>query len=815
MTSIWADLRYALRQFRRSRGVASIAVALMAAGIGASTLIFSLVDALLLTPLPVKNPQELVQLREIRPNLPPLTYFSYPFYRTLAEHSSKLFDIAGQFEWDCPLDNGDHPERIRVGHVTENFYTALGVEPLLGHPPAPGDDESAVLSYGLWERSFARDPSVIGRSVHVQGQPFAVTAVMPQSFHGINVETSVDLRLSCGSLRRLGGEEKFGQDNSHLEIMARLRPGVTLSQAQQETAALWHADAETADTTRRLNFEGRLELLPIERGVSPLRNQFGTALALLLAGTGLVLLMVCANVGGLLLARAMAREKETAIRLAIGAGRGRLIRQWLTESLLLAGLGGLAGIAAAWLALPALMQSIPPLRDRGGELLTLDLHAGLTFRVAAFCVLACLSSAVIAGLAPAWRAARNDLQTALRTGSGDFRHGRFQALLAAIQVALCTLLLFQAALTVRTLQKLRALDPGFDREHVVMFSLDPSMAHYSGERIWMLQQRLIELVRALSGVKAAGAAGRGLMRGTGLKTSVILPGQKLTKSEFMNCSFNEVSAGYFDAMGMRLDAGRDFRDSDIGRAEPRPAIVNEAFVKRFFGGRDPLQQVFAMGTAYVKPGFRIVGVVSDAHYRSLRETPPPAFYSCLCGPESEVSSFILHVRTQGDPRALIRPVSEALASLDPRMPFFEVRTLSQEVDRSLWQERLVALLASWFGGFAALLAGLGIYGTLAHFVAARRREIGVRMALGAGPRNITGLVFGPMALIVVSGLIAGTGVSLASGAWVRSLLYGAPAWDFGAVLSAALLLCIVGVAAGVAPAYRALRVDPAVALRED
>jgi predicted lysophospholipase L1 biosynthesis ABC-type transport system permease subunit len=238
-------------------------------------------------------------------------------------------------------------------------------------------------------------------------------------------------------------------------------------------------------------------------------------------------------------------------------------------------------------------------------------------------------------------------------------------------------------------------------------------------------------------------------------------------------------------------------------------------VGRFFNGHDPLGQVFAMGTHYVKPGFRIVGVVSDAHYRSLRETPPPVFYRCLCGPEAEASSFILHVRTQGDPRALIRPVSEALATLDPRMPFLEVQTLSQEVDRSLWQERLVALLASWFGGFAALLAGLGIYGTLAHVVAARRREIGVRMALGAGPKKITALVFGPIAAIVGSGVLVGIGVSLASGAWVRSLLYGIPAWDFGAVAAAMLLLCIVGVAAGVAPVCRASRVDPAVALRED
>jgi predicted permease len=811
MKSFWSDLRFAFRQFHRARGVIAIAVVLMAAGIGAATLIFSLVDALLLTRLPVKNPEELVQLREIRGTLPPLTYFSYPFYRTLAAHSATLFDVAGQFEWDHPLEAGGPAERVRVGRVTDNLYSVLGVEPWIGHLPAPGDDGAAVLSYGLWERSFGRDPSVIGRTIHVQGQPFTVAAVMPQSFHGINVETSVDLRLPFRSLRQIEGGEKPWLENSHLEILARLRPGVSLSQAQQETAALWRADAETADTAKELNFEGRLELLPIERGVSPLRNQFGAALTLLLGGTGLILLMVCANVGGLLLARAMAREKETAIRLAIGASRGRLIRQWLTESLLLGALGGLGGIAAAWMALPALMRLIPPLRDRGGELLALQLNAGLTLRVALFCLLACLVSAVIAGLAPAWRVARNDLQTVLRTGSGDFRHGRFQALLAAIQVALCTLLLFHAGLTLSTLHHLRSLDPGFDGEHVVMFSVDPSMAHYNAGQTWTLQQRLTERVRALPGVQAAAAAGRGLMRGIGLKTSVILPGQKLTKSQFMNSSLNEASAGYFEAMGMRIDAGRDFRDSDSGSAEPRPAIVNEAFVKRFFNGREPLQQVFATGTSYVKPGFRIVGVVSDAHYRSLRETPPPTFYSCLCGPDSEASSFILHVRAHGDPRALIRPVTEALASLDPSMPFVEVQTLSQEVDRSLWQERMVALLASWFAGFAALLAGLGIYATLAHFVAARRREIGVRMALGAGPVNVIRLVFGPLGIIAGCGVLTGLAAAITSAAWV----YGAATWDIGAVLAAILLLCIVGIAAGAPPAWRALHVDPAVALREE
>ena len=527
--------------------------------------------------------------------------------------------------------------------------------------------------------------------------------------------------------------------------------------------------------------------------------------------------MACANVGGLLLARATAREKETAVRLAVGASRGRIIRQWLTESLLLTAIGGGAGIAAAYASLPLLMRWLPPARGIGvdpAELrtLSLDLHPDL--QVIAFSVAACALTAVLSTFAPAWRSSSHDLYVALKIAISDKRHRRFQSLLCALQVALCTVLLMSAGLMARSLSNLRNQNIGFDRDRVVIFSVDPSVRGYTSQQNWSLQQRLLEGAKALPGVEAVALAGRALMRGIGLGTAIVFPGQR--GDGIINTSMNAVGPEYFDVMGMHVLAGRRLTEDDGAQeGKPIPVIVNEAFVQRFFNGQSPLGQHFDTGKEFTKPQYEIVGVVNNTNYRSLREIPPPIYYRYEFGPKAYPNSFILHVRTYGDPHAIIQPMRKLLQSVDLTVPFYQVATLSEEIDRSLWQERLLVVLASGFSIFAMTLSAIGLYGILAYFVTGRRREIGLRMALGAKPGHVIRLVAARVIPTLLAGVLGGILLSIPAGLWVRSLLYGVQPFDPWSGAAALLPLIAIGMLAAAAPAFRAIRIDPASTLRAD
>ena len=815
------DLRYAARQFRRSPGFFAVAGLLIALGVAANTQIFTLVNTLLLRPLPVRDPHSLVQLFEIQPKRPPYPYFDYPFYKELAGRSSTLFQVAGQMEWILPLERGTDTERSHAYGVTDNFFSDLGVRPLLGRVLTNGDDHVAVLSYGYWVRSFGRDPKVVGQTVRIKGRPFQIVGVAAEQFDGTIVDSGPDLWIPFSTFPEFSAAPNPKLDNFLIEIVARLRPGVSRTQAEQETVARWTRYMEDALAREPQNYQGhldgRLEVRSIEYGVSPIRDQSRTALVLLLAGTGLLLLMVCANVGGLLLARANAREKETAVRLAVGASRGRIVRQWLTESLLLTSIGGGAGIAAAYASMPLLVRWLPPARGIGidpAELRTLSLDLHPDFRVIAFSIAVCALTAVLSAFAPAWRSCRHDLYIALKTTISDKRHRRFQSVLCVIQVALCTVLLMSAGLMTRSLSNLRNLNTGFDRDRVVIFSVDPHVRGYDSQQNWSLQQRLVEGVRSLPGVEASALANRALMRGIGLGNAIVFPGQR--GDGVINSSMNFVSPEYFDVMGMHVVAGRGFSKDDISE-EGRLAkvVVNETFVRRFFDGQNPIGRQFATGKEFVKPRFEIVGVVNDANYRSLREVPPPVYYEYRFGPKAYPDAFILHVRTRGDPRAIIQPVRDLLRSIDSTVPFYQVATLSEEVDRSLWQERLLVALASGFGMFAMTLSAIGLYGILAYFVSGRRREIGLRMALGAESGQILWLVIKRGVPALAAGISAGLILSLLAGRWIGSLLFGVRPFDASSASAALLLLVAIGVGAAAAPALRAIHVDPASTLRQE
>lgn len=812
---MWSDLRFAARALRRQPVVSITAVLLLGLGIGASTMLFSAMDALMLQPLPVRQPQDLVRFVRTRPVIGTRSDFDYAFLRAARERLRTVHDVFAWAPFDVAMTSGGPPERIRVHVTTGNYFEALGVRAALGRAIEPGDDQPskaavAVLSDGFWRRRFGADPAVLGRAITLAGHSFVVIGVTAARFNGVSIETSPEVRVPLAAVPLLTGKE-LGNPEVYLslEVAARLRPGVAREESRDEVAGLYRAvlDADKsagAQVERELNIKIDAEV--ISHGISRLRAQFGTALTALMAGTALLMVMVCANVAGLLVARSAARRAEWTVRLAVGASRWRLGRLMLAESTVLAAAGIALGLMIALVAVPLLVSAIPPIRDPAATSLPLALQLHLDWRALAFASAAGLIAAVAAGIAPAWSAGREDLYSALRS-SRVTRGAGGRSILVAVQVALCTLLVAGAAVFVQTFRGLRNLDPGFDARHVATFGVDPELASYTREQRRNLEQRLLAGVRTLPGVESAGIANRGLMRGTGFKTTVVRVGEKPTPADFMNASLNQVSPEYFETMGIRFLAGRNFREGEIApKGEPQPAIVNRAFVERFFPSEDPIGRRFGTDGHAV-----IIGVVSDAKYRSLREPLHPTIYNVWV-PGS--SGFILHVRTRMAPESIIGSVTWVLAGIDPRLPFFEITTLAEEVDRSIWQERLVAWMSLGFALLAVLVAGTGMHGLMSYMVSERSREIGIRSALGARPGQIVRLVAQRPGVLTLIGAAAGLVAAAFAVRTLRPLLFGVTGLGWPAGLEIGLAIVCLGLLASAAPAARAARVDPATTLRD-
>jgi predicted permease len=716
-----------------------------------------------------------------------------------------------------------------LGLVTPEFFETLGVPAMYGRTltredakEAPGAPP-AVLSYSFWRRRFNADPAVIGRMITLKKQKFTIAGVMPREFNGISADTSPDVRVPVRTAPLVvdyaTGTSFQLQELPDVAVAARLRSGVTAAQAQAECIPVWRASVE--ESSRRFPGYGSAEqelrrgiqLEPVERGVSILRDKFGTALKLLVASVGLLLMMVCANVAGLLLARGASRGEEMAVRLAMGATRSRIARQVLTESALLAAIGAAGGLWIARIAMPLLAGAFPPLRDLRTERLSLAIHFGLDLRVLLFSITISCACLMLAGLAPAMSAARVSLDSVLR-GARASRAWRGRQALIVFQIALCTVLLAGAGLLARTFTDLHSVDAGFDRDRIVTFTANPELASYSAAQAEALRLALMERVRQIPGVDSVAVASRALMRGSGIKMTVAPVGQRATDQDFLNASTNSVSPEYFSTIGMRIVAGRDFTADEAARAgTPRREIVNQAFVRRFFPRADPIGQLFGGGgRGPAKGEFEIIGVVSDAKYRSLREPMTPTMYG-MWGPSGD--PFQLVVRTSGRPESVIEPVRRALASLDPALPFTEINTMAEEVDASIAAERTTAALASIFGAVAAALAAVGIYGLLAYAVAQRRREIGIRMAIGARSTDIVRMIGAQTIAMAAAGIALGLGAAFVAAPWIRSLLYGIAPADPVSLASAGLLVILVSAAATAIPAARAARIEPAIALREE
>ncbi len=811
------NVRSAWREIRRAPRFSAFVVALMAIGTGLNLAVFSLIDALLLRPLPVRSPNELVRFVQIMPNIDARSIYPYRFCELLREDSRFFADVICYSNLSTAVrGDSEVANRIRCQIVSGNFFSALGVSALHGRILTPADEFQTayalpvVLSYPYWRNSFGGDPAVVGRQIRLQDLPFTVVGILPQGFNGAQIEVGPDVRAPLSAAEWLEMEPQIKSYRKRTyEVVARLRPGVGLRQAEAEARSIFLAAMEDEDRTYRR--DERLEVRPIPRGYSVLREKYSSALVLFMAAVVLVLLMICTNIGGLLLVRASARSQDAAIRLALGATSGRLIRQWLAESFLLAALGSAAGMCIAWIAMPLLIRGLPPVRDLDTTLLTISLDLKVDARLFGFAIALCFASALLAGLPPALQAARADLYAKLRTRLPARQKLRW--VLVGLQAGLSILLLGATGLLIATFRNLGTIEPGFSRDNVVTFSADPRMLGYSWPQIEGLRSRLLAAVKELPEVEAAAVSSVGVMRGTGIKTTVAPAGQRVTRNDFLNTSIHSVTPEYFETVGIRLLAGRNFR-ADEPAAKPVPVVVNSTFARRFFPGADAIGQKFGMGLNQVVSGdFVVIGVVSDAKYRSLREAVPPTFYGLWSA--AGRMGFVLHVRTRGRPETLVEAVRRALYVIDPRLPFYDVTTLGQAVRDSIWPERALAWLSTLFSLMAVMLAMIGVYGTVAYGISQGRREIGIRMALGARSADVLMVNAMKPMVVIGTGIVAGAAVFCGVIPMFRSVLYGISPTDPLNVALAAVIVLLVGSAAALSASRKALCVDPADVLRAE
>lgn len=823
------DFFYSLRQLRLNPGFAVAAILSLALGIGANTAIFQLLNAVRLRSLPVANPHELVEIRQ-----PVFGNASGGFYNWNPQVTNPQWELlrknldpfTGALAWAPARFNvadGGEARYVYGSYVSGSFFEVLGVKPHIGRVLSEADDQrgcgtpAVVLSYAYWQREHAGNPAVLGRKFTLQGQVTEIVGVTPPSFYGIEPGRSFDVAVPIcadGVLRGENSRLDVRQD-WWLTILARLKPGVTIEQASaflnSISPALFEATLpEGYDEEDRKNYLAfKLGALPAGAGVSNLRGQYENSLWLLLAIAGLVLMIACANLANLMLARSSARERELAVRMALGASRGRLIRQLLSESLLIATVGASLGWLLAGNMSAALVAFLSTERTRWMLELSSDWRVfGFT---AALTVLTC----VLFGLTPALRATRNGPGESLKSGSRGLTAGRerfaLRRVLVVAQVALSLVLVTGAFLFARTFQNLLTQDPGIRQDGILIAEADFAPLQLPPEQRLSFVRGMLDRMRAIPGVASAATVRIIPLSGSGWNQWVWLEGQ--TDKQRTLAWFNRISDGYFSTVGMRLLAGRDFDARDTLSA-PSVAIVNETFLRRYNLGPNPIGLRFQMAQSASRPSktFEIIGLVSDSKYRGLRDS----VFSAVYLPASQDDrpdvdgTFVMHSTVPLE--NVTGEVKRVLAEANPRIgvEFYVLRSL---VGESLLQERLMATLSGFFGALATLLAAIGLYGVISYMVARRRNEIGIRMALGAQRSNVLALILREAGVLLAIGLAVGTLLSLAAGQAASSMLYGLQPYDALVMTLAIAFLALVALASSYIPARRASRVDPLIALR--
>jgi predicted permease len=827
MNGFIEDVRYALRTLVKTPGFTVVVVLTLALGIGANTAIFSLTDQLLLRLLPVRSPEQLVVLDgpgAFQGRTFNTGTFSYPMYRDFRDRNTVFDGVIARFPAPLTLMTGGQSERVRGELVSGNYFDVLGVRAHIGRTFTQADDQTpgghpvAALSYNFWTRRFAADPSVLNRTVTLNGLPMTIVGVTPPGFYGIVVGENPDVMVPVMMKAQMTPtwDDLLNRRSRWLTVMARLKPGVSASQAEAAMNVVYRQineqeiqEIQTASQSFRQRFvEKHLFLRAGQKGRSDLRNQFSTPILVLMGMVGLVLLIACANVANLLLARGAARQKEVAIRLALGASRGAIVRQRLVESLVLSAAGAALGLAVSWWTGALLLKMLP--FDEAAR----TLSATPDVRVTAFALGAAVLTAILFGLAPALQSTRPALTTTLKDESGSVvggtGHARFRKGLVVAQVGLSVLLLAGAGLFARSLYNLKTLNPGFVADQLLGFTIDPSLNGYSRERSVALFQQLEEALAQLPDVRSATASVIALMTDSNWSSTVRVEGYKSKEGEDMNPAVNAVGPGFFSTMGQPLVKGREFTVKDVSGA-PRVAIINETMATYFFGTDDPLGRHIGWGRDKTTD-IEIVGVVKDSKTATLRQEAQRFVYVPYMQ-EPEIGQMTFYVRARGDAASVGASVRQVAQRVDSNLPIFDMKTMTAVMDESLFIERMVAALSVAFGALATLLAAIGLYGVMSYTVSRRTREIGIRMALGAERNSVMWLVLKEVALMVGIGVAVGLPLAFAVSRIVQSQLFDLSAHDPVALTAAAAILAGVALAAGYLPARRATRVDPMHALR--
>ena len=850
MANLWQDLRFALRILAKNPGVTVIATLTLALGIGANTAIFSVLDAVLLRSLPVAHPEELVALSDPDEHGSSfgsesgdrglLAYSEFEYFRDHNEVFSRIFAADSSLPGlevtipDSSSKTGAQKESARVRLVSGDYFATLGVTPAAGRlftsevDRARGGSPIAVLSYGFWMQRFGLDPLTLGKTIQIRQTSFQIVGVTPPGFFGETVGAFPDLWIPM----MMQDSVYPGRDlltpakdvtNVHmwLQVIARLKPGVTPEQAKASINVAFQSlleskvGASISANERRQALDQRINLQRAAQGSSALRAHFGQPLKVLMALVGLVLLIACVNVANLLLARGAARQREFAMRIAIGAGRGRLIRQLLTESLLLAISGAAAGLLLArWtdaLLLRMVSGALPGPRS-------MDLHLQLDARMLGFTLGVTLLTTILFGLIPSWYSTRLDLTPVLKstpTGtSSEASHGRFPAgkILIVTQVAVSVILLVSAGLFVRSLSKLGEVSLGYSRENLILFRVDAAPGGYGGAAIPRFQLDLLARISAIPGLRGATVSKNGLFSHSESGDPVAVEGYTPKPDEEMNSRMDHVGPGYFSTLGIPILMGREIEVQDTA-ASIRAAVVNQTFALRFFPNANPIGKRVSDTYSGNPAEMVVVGVAADAKYNNLREKAVPRIYAPLANPMWENPAAVYEVRTYGDTQAVAVALRQVVRETAPTLPPIEIHTMSELVDDSLETDRFIERLASAFSLLALFLAAIGLYGLMAYSVARRTRDFGIRLALGAERGNVLWQVLRETLVLVLLGISIGVPLALGGTHLVRSMLFGLGFADPVAILLAVTLLTLVAALAGFLPAWRASQVDPMVALR--
>ncbi|HEV3469203.1 MAG TPA: ABC transporter permease [Pyrinomonadaceae bacterium] len=810
MGTFLKDIRYGARVLAKSPGFTLVAVVSLALGIGANTAIFSLVNAALLRPLAgVEEPARLVNLHRTSPDGSGFHSFSYQDYLDYRAEPGVLRDLLAYTVDTYSLGEGEQSERVFGLMATGNFSSVLGVRAARGRFFTPEEDAAGgassrvvVLGHSFWQRRFGADPSVVGREVTLNGQPFTVVGVAPQGFTGPRVALSPDIYLPLWSSVHTRAEAAGwlqSRGGGSLELVGRLAPGVGIEAAR---AALGRVAGRLASEYPETHRGHGLDVRPTRTGLGQMEAPATAFMAVLMAVVGFVLLIACANVAGMSLARAAARRKEMAIRLALGASRARVVRQLLTESVMLYVLAGAAGLLLAMWLTSLLMAFKPPTP------FTLEIDLGVDGRVLLFTFGVAVLTGVLFGLAPALQASRPEVVPALKDEPSAGQRRRLTSAFVAGQIAVSLVLLVTTGLFLRSLQNARALDPGFDPSGVEVVGFDLRIQGYDEARGRRFYQELLERVRQLPGVSSASLSRIVPLDGANMEAGVNVEGHEPPAGQraFLT-DFNVVAPGYFATLGVPVVRGRDFAESDREGA-PRVAVVNETMARRYWPGGGAVGRRFRIGSGERSEAVEVVGVARDAKYRTLGEEPREHFY--LPFAQSYDAQMTLHVRGGA---GVLGAVRREVAQMDRSVPLLDAMPLAEAVSRSLLPIRMAAWVAGLLGLTGLLLAGVGVFGVVSYVVAQRTRELGIRVALGAQTGDVLRLVIGHGLKLALAGVAAGLVAAAALTRLLGGLLYGVSATDAATFAGVSLLLLAVALLACYLPARRAARVDPMEALR--